>query len=60
MSQAVQPIYVRVTDSRKVLGVHPATIYRWAKAGRVTIHKVGSVSLLRVAEVEAMIHASEK
>lgn len=60
MSQPVPPLYVRVSDSRKVFGMHPATVYRWAKAGKLTIHKVGSVSLLRVSDVEAMIHASEK
>lgn len=50
-----KPIFVRVAHAQEMFGVHRATIYRWAEAGKVTIHKVGSVSLLNVAEMEAMI-----
>lgn len=59
-AQIQQRLYVRVADSRKVFGVHPATVYRWAKAGKLTIHKVGSVSLLRVSEVHTFIRDGGK
>lgn len=52
---APKPLFVRVSDAKEMFGVHRATIYRWAEAGKLTIHKVGSVSLLSVAEMEAMI-----
>lgn len=56
MKPLVEPLYVPVSDSRKVFAMRPATVCRWAKAGRLTLRKVGSVSLLGVSEVEAIIH----
>lgn len=50
-----EPLYVRVNEAPKVFGVSVATIYREAKEKRLTIHKRGSISLLKVSEMSAWI-----
>lgn len=49
------PLYVRVVDSQPVFGIHRATVYRWAAAGLIRIHKRGSASFLSVAEMKRLI-----
>ena len=53
-----QPIYVPVTDSKKVFSVSRDTIYRAAKKGLITIQKAQGRSLLKVSEVCAWIEGS--
>lgn len=50
-----EPIFVRTYEAKERFGVSRSTIYQWAKAGHITIHKRGGMSLLRVAEVVAFI-----
>lgn len=49
------PLYVRVSQAQEVFGLHRSTIYRWASAGLLTIHKRGNCSFLRVAEMQNLI-----
>jgi predicted site-specific integrase-resolvase len=49
------PIYTRVKDAPKIFGLTRTTIYRWANAGKITIHKVDGCSFLKIAEVSAII-----
>lgn len=56
----MKPLYVKVSESKAVFGLHPATIYRAVNRGTIRIHKVGSSSLLKVAEVEAFIEGSKE
>lgn len=58
--RALTPLYARVNEAPRVFGVGRDTVYRPARAGRLTIHKMGAASLIRVAEMEALIEASEK
>lgn len=50
-----KPAYIRVSACKEKIGVHRSTIYRWAKAGLITIHKRGGVSLIRMAEFEKIM-----
>ena len=52
---AERPLYVRMSRAQGMFGVHRSTIYRWCKDGLLTIHKRGRVSLIRVAEFEALV-----
>lgn len=54
-----EPIYVRTYEAKARFGVSRSTIYQWAKAGHITIHKRGGMSLLRVAEVVAFIEGRD-
>lgn len=53
------PIYVRPSRAQQMFGVHRATLYRWADAGHITIHKRGTASFVRVDEVRACIEGSQ-
>ena len=53
------PLYVRVAQAQEVFGLHRSTIYRWASAGLLTIHKRGNCSFLRVAEMESLIEGGD-
>jgi len=52
---AEAPLYVRTSHAQKMLGVHRSTIYRWIKKGWLKVHRRGGVSLIRVAEFEALV-----
>lgn len=54
----LQPIYVRVCDSRAVFGISRSTIYEMAARAEITIYKSGGKALLKVAEVMAFIEAN--
>ncbi|SEL28941.1 hypothetical protein SAMN04488032_11657 [Pacificibacter marinus] len=47
----VLPIFVRVSKSQEVFGLHPSTIYRKAERAEITMHKRGSASFLRVSDM---------
>ncbi len=58
---AERPLYVRMSRAQGMFGVHRSTIYRWCKDGLLTIHKRGpGVSLIRVAEFEALVNSQQK
>ena len=50
----VKPIYVRVSRAQEVFGLHRSTIYRLSARGKLTIHKLGAVALVRVDEMELL------
>ena len=51
---------IRVSDAPAVFSVSTDTIYSWAKAGRIRIHKKGGIALLKVSEVLAYIESSDE
>ncbi len=55
----VKPIYVRVRDVQEVFGLSKRTVYRLNDEGRIRIRKFGSMSLLKVEEMEALIEGEE-
>jgi|GEM_PF-2752592 len=56
----VKPIYVRVSRSQEVFGLHRSTIYRLSARGKITIHKLGAVALVRVDEMERLIEGRKE
>lgn len=54
----IKPIYVRVSDCKKVFGLSRSTIYVMVSRGIIRIHKYGSASLLKVSEIEAAIEGA--
>ena len=60
MTQAApfEPIYVRCANVQKIFGVSRATVYRWAKEGRLTIHRpqhAPNSAFVRTAEMKNLI-----
>lgn len=55
LAAASPRIYVRPVECQALFGMHRATLYRWAKEGKITIHKRGSASFVRVDDVRALI-----
>ena len=49
------PLYISMSDAPTVFSLSRDTFYRAANRGEITIHKRGSRSLLKVAEVEDWI-----
>ena len=56
---AIKPLYIRVSDSQNIFGIHPSTIYRLAHRGEITIHKRGGSSFLRISEIEQWIEGRD-
>ncbi len=56
---AIKPLYIRVSDSQNIFGIHPSTIYRLARAGEITIYKRGGSSFLRISEIEQWIEGRD-
>ena len=56
--RAQPPVFVRVCRSQEVFGVHRSTVYRWAGKGWIRIYKRGSVSVVRLADVEDLFEHS--
>ncbi|WP_017999052.1 helix-turn-helix domain-containing protein [Paracoccus sp. N5] len=54
-----QPIYIRPGKAQQMFGVHRATLYRWANAGHITIHKRGAATFVRLDEVRAFIEGNQ-
>lgn len=52
---AQTPIFVRPAQIKALFGIHRATLYRWAAAGHITIHKRGAASFVSVAEISNFI-----
>ncbi|WP_299945259.1 helix-turn-helix domain-containing protein [uncultured Ruegeria sp.] len=47
--------YFRPSEAKSVVGVSRATIYNWAKEGKITILKHGSMSFVRMSEIRKII-----
>lgn len=54
-----QPVYCRPSHARAIFGISRATIYRWAAAGHITLHKRGAATFVKVAEVAAYIERGD-
>lgn len=50
-----KPIFVRPCDVQAVFGIHRSTVYRWAAAGLIEIHRRGRMSFIRAEELEKLI-----
>ncbi|MFD1481647.1 helix-turn-helix transcriptional regulator [Paracoccus nototheniae] len=55
---AQTPIFIRPAQVQSHYGIHRATLYRWAAAGHVRIHKRGAASFVNVAELSNFITGS--
>lgn len=53
-------IYFRPVECQALFGISLATLYRWAKQDRITIHKAGAMSLVKVSDMEAVIEGVKK
>lgn len=52
-------IYFRPTECLALFSISVATLYRWAAAGRIKIHKAGAMSLVKVADMQAVIEGGD-
>jgi len=52
-----RPLYIRPSQAQQVFGIHRSTLYRWAQTGAFRIFRRGSVSLVRVEDVERFIES---
>ena len=48
-------IYFRPTECPALFVISVATLYRWAAAKCITIHKEGAISFVKVADMDAAI-----
>lgn len=51
---------VSVARAAEVLGVHPWTLYRWAREGRIPAIKLGRSVRFRVAALEEWMRQQEE
>lgn len=51
----VEKRYARIHECKEMFGISRATVYRMKDRGQIRIFKVGSVSLVKVAELEELI-----
>lgn len=51
------PIYLRPKAAAEVVGVHRATLYRWAEQGHIRIHRKGNASFVRISELIAYVES---
>lgn len=56
---AHSPIYIRPTQVAELYGIHRSTLYRWTRAGLIKIHKRGTSSFVRAADLAALIEGEE-
>lgn len=52
-------ICIRVSDIPAVYSISRSKVYRMAKAGTLTIHRLGGASLVKVTDLEALIEGAE-
>lgn len=48
-------IFCRPVESKALFGVSRSTFYRWIEKGKITVHKRGNTTLVRVEDVENYI-----
>lgn len=53
------PVYFRPSDAKQTVGVHRATIYRWADQGKITLLKHGRMTFVRTEEVIKLLENVE-
>lgn len=49
------PVTFRPADSKAVVGISRATLYRWAQAGHITLYRRGAMTFAKTAEVVEFI-----
>lgn len=49
-----------VSDAAVLLGVHPVTLRKWAREGRVPSHKLGRKVAFRVSELDAWLNSQRE
>ena len=49
------PRWLIGTEAAPYARVHPSTLYRWIKDGRIPAHKVGGRWYVRVEDLEAVL-----
>lgn len=47
--------WLSLNDAAEMLNVHRTTIYRWAKAGKITIYKKMGQSIVKKTDVEKIL-----
>jgi excisionase family DNA binding protein len=55
-SRQFEPL-INAVEAGKLLGKHPVTLLRWARAGRIPAHKLGRNIGFRASELDAWIAA---
>lgn len=58
-SSAIKPVYVRVGQVQNVFGFSKSHLYRLVDRGEIRLRKFGSITLVKVEEVEALIDAGD-
>ncbi len=51
MTIAITPASFRPSDGKAVVGVCRQTLYRWANAGHIKVHKRGNMAFFVTSEV---------
>jgi len=51
------PVFTRMFEVQSRYGIAQDTVRRWAKAGRLSIHKEGRMSFVRHDDIVAIIDA---
>lgn len=54
-ARKASPIFTRICQVQEVFGIHRTTIYRMEKDGKITIHRRGNQSFVRVSDMERLI-----
>ena len=56
MTQESPVGHLSVLEAAANYGVHPETVRRWAREGRIPAQKVGNMIFVRPIEVEELMH----
>lgn len=59
MRDTPKPLYVRMSDAPALFSVTDDTLRKWSKDGGFPIYKIGGVTLIKIAEVEAFIQRQQ-
>ena len=52
--------WLKLPEAAEYVGVSLATVYRWIKAGKLTLHKVGKVSRVKKEDVDRLLEGGAK
>jgi excisionase family DNA binding protein len=58
-SQTLVRRYYSTREIAAVVGVHPATVARWAEAGLLTAYRIGGVVRFDLEQVIRQLHGDE-
>ena len=53
------PITVRIKDARRMTGIGRSKLYLLIAEGKIETIKIGSMTLVRVASIEALLNADQ-